>query len=546
MRRGFSFSTEDRAAQYIRACPAPDAVRKQESINTARKWVSECSTSHRTCRKYASGARPRSPPKRFIHLGDDCINLTETQGHPVEYLALSYCWGPVPHFQPTRPNLPTFLRTLPTTELPLTIQDAIEVTQRLGYRYLWVDALCIVQDDPADKAEETSRMHNIYQGASLTLCAASAEGVNEGFWRQSDAGPRATKFTFCLPSGQTGRISIVTLLTPASLEEDQPWIDRGWTLQESLLSPRLLLFCNKKIVWRCRDNDCKTANDTLISHDNLFRGQDRLMHEVPDKFAFSGTRRIISKDSSEQKAVWIPFLHEFTRRTSTRPQDRLPIIQGIAMGLQRRWHDTYVFGTWTKTLRQQLVWQSDHPSRYRNPSIPTWLWASVDGRLTFTPYLETDTGSNDLDEDYRRLKFGASLGPRSALQMQRQDACGATSLTLTLTAKMMSQFEYQHRLLDVERLLENTTAPEQFHHLVMFHNDYWDTKGPRGSNLSYILLGVAGVGESDQVCARKAWVLIVHSIGENRYARVGMTNWICTPYGACKEAWRPVKRQKTF
>ena len=65
--------------------------------------------------------------------------------------------------------------------LPKTIQDAIFVTHELGLRFLWVDTFCIVQDDEEEKAREISNMDRIFSEAEITIAAARASHVYEGF-----------------------------------------------------------------------------------------------------------------------------------------------------------------------------------------------------------------------------------------------------------------------------------------------------------------------------------------------------------------------------
>lgn len=81
----------------------------------------------------------------------------------------------------TLATIDAFTRRLPTSTLPKTIQDAIKVTQKLGLRYLWVDAFCIVQDSPKDLAKEIDAMGTTYNQATITIAAIGAASVEDGF-----------------------------------------------------------------------------------------------------------------------------------------------------------------------------------------------------------------------------------------------------------------------------------------------------------------------------------------------------------------------------
>lgn len=98
------------------------------------------------------------------------------------YVALSYCWGTeaqkVMNLEETRRRLFTGIRT---EALDCSIRDAILVTRELSFKYMWIDALCIPQDDNETKAKEISRMAQIYGCLTLTIYASRALSVQEGF-----------------------------------------------------------------------------------------------------------------------------------------------------------------------------------------------------------------------------------------------------------------------------------------------------------------------------------------------------------------------------
>lgn len=127
-------------------------------------------------------------------------------------------------------------------ELPKTIRDAIRVTVGLGYSYLWVDSLCIFQDDESDQAREIAKMPLIYRNAIITIVAAMASSSSEGFLSQ-----RTTKS----PTIENIRITDVRgkFYKARMVEVDSsklgvlPLDTRAWALQESLLSARTLKYC---------------------------------------------------------------------------------------------------------------------------------------------------------------------------------------------------------------------------------------------------------------------------------------------------------------
>jgi hypothetical protein len=183
-----------------------------------------------------------------------------------KYLALSYCWGG-PQLVPTQSaTLQENLKTLSMDSLPRTIQDGIILTRCLGFQYLWVDTLCILQDSDTDKDEEIQRIGGAYKNSTITIAAACAANVNEGFLevqhRKFDV-----QVPFLLSDGSIGKVEI---------RANGPWpypqdpIDlRAWTLQETLLAPTVLSVgkhkcCRYVIQWRLM-SICRPGNETPTS-----------------------------------------------------------------------------------------------------------------------------------------------------------------------------------------------------------------------------------------------------------------------------------------
>jgi hypothetical protein len=85
----------------------------------------------------------------------------------------------------TLSNLHERRKLIPWSTIPPTLQDAMSLTRALGFRYIWIDALCIIQGDTVDFERESNIMHQIYSGAALVICATGSRDVNAGlFWPQ--------------------------------------------------------------------------------------------------------------------------------------------------------------------------------------------------------------------------------------------------------------------------------------------------------------------------------------------------------------------------
>jgi hypothetical protein len=144
-------------------------------MNVCAAMLKQCHEEHESCESQTVPFLPT----RVIDVGQSdhprlCISNRNQQAC---YVALSYCWGGQQEVLLTVDTLDAKIRGLCLENLPQTIRDAIEVTKKLGFRYLWVDALCILQDDQKDKRLEIEAMGNIYRNATLTVAASDSKGV---------------------------------------------------------------------------------------------------------------------------------------------------------------------------------------------------------------------------------------------------------------------------------------------------------------------------------------------------------------------------------
>lgn len=163
-------------------------------------------------------------------------------------------------------NVCAYEKAIQEQPLPETFRDAISVTRKLGFRYLWIDALCIIQDSNEDWEREASKMASVYKNCPLMLSATDATNSHGGLFRDrndnvlfkiSDHVSRRCGF----PEGtyaHSPRLGFESAVSKSALSQ------RGWTLQESVLAPVVVHFCYKQIFWECRQ--------AQISEDGQFTG----------------------------------------------------------------------------------------------------------------------------------------------------------------------------------------------------------------------------------------------------------------------------------
>ncbi|KAI6151048.1 putative HET protein [Pisolithus tinctorius] len=223
-------------------------LKEEVDISPVKKWIKCCELEH-DCESV------------WWRRSDDClpdfvrmIDVTKMALVPASpdcrYVALSYVWGgPGDYYWTTTKNINS--RGHPTGLdagiLPATIRDAIHLTRRIGERYLWIGALCILQDSPADKGTQICIMDLIYSRATITIFAASGNGVRDDLPGISSGSRTITQHIKCVQG-----LHLAIPLPPLSEALNESiWNTRGWTFQEILLSRRRLVFTRHQMYFEC-------------------------------------------------------------------------------------------------------------------------------------------------------------------------------------------------------------------------------------------------------------------------------------------------------
>ncbi len=425
----------------------------------ARKWVENCDRGHDCGKKQHSCPNTEeSPavPTRLIDVGgrEDIIRLVTLGDRQEHYLALSHFWGLSHRLQTMKDNYQSLCDGVHLDELPATFQQAIDMAHTLDIQYIWIDTLCIIQDDPLDWEHEASRMGDVYAHAYLTISALGSADDSSGCFngaKPDGTNPKAISvqwpFISC-DSLSTGRraISLAAPLIarfdgdastcrrynlfgmcgdagsrayvkkewmPSSTKSDpllclggefggtvdpfeyEPLNQRAWTLQERLLSPRTLHFGTEEMYWECQH--CVFAEDGALLWQEF-----PTLPKILESMSPSGS----GQNSRYRHNAWFILVEEYTKRSLTRDDDKLPALSGLASSIAARTGDTYLAGLWRSNIIEGLSWRmklvefnhycddpahdesvppdtkakAHYPAKYRAPS---WSWASVDGEVSF-------------------------------------------------------------------------------------------------------------------------------------------------------------------
>ncbi|KUI60370.1 hypothetical protein VP1G_07570 [Cytospora mali] len=336
-----------------------------------RRWKDMCDRNHGyTCQKlpWKASEQGKVRPKWLIDVRDRCLVRTRSED---TYVALSYVWGTKPFYVSLIENLlhnqqPNALSDENKDLQPpisRTILDAMEVVRLLGERYLWADALCIVQDDWAEKQAEIGNMAEIYAQASLTIIAAHSLDATTGL-RGLSSSRDAHPDPFRINDGAQA----VRLLDGET--DGSVWDSRAWTYQEYVSSRRTLIFAGNSVHWHCglaswfEDRVESLPTNTRILYPAS--AQERLGDLIPQpQFIFSA-------------------LLLFNPRHLSFPEDALDAFAGFASVLSRSLKGGFISGLPEVFFDLALLWQPWEFNEYRVGSrpdacLPSWSWASFRG-----------------------------------------------------------------------------------------------------------------------------------------------------------------------
>ncbi|KAK1715946.1 heterokaryon incompatibility protein [Colletotrichum lupini] len=256
------------------------------SLTLASSWLQDCLANHPSCRQPALAS---TLPTRVIDVGinDHAVPcLVESRGASGAYAALSYCWGdPASHpaFKTTLLNFAAHQDAMPCADMPPTLRDAVAITRNLGLRYLWIDALCIIQGDAQDWAREAGRMCEVYSNATVTISVDHADGSGVGvFAPQAFGAPPqrldelgdAVRPVYVRDELKRKHNDITVLLRTIEVEgaHGEPINKRAWTLQEAILSNRTLHYTTNELVWECntsRSCACRRGQPVELDEESL-------------------------------------------------------------------------------------------------------------------------------------------------------------------------------------------------------------------------------------------------------------------------------------
>ncbi|RFN46296.1 het-domain-containing protein [Fusarium flagelliforme] len=384
-----------------KVCSDPD-----DQVRFISKALQNCLQNH------SCAPKPNQfMPTRLIHIrvidGKHAAFLVQGV-EPKPYVTLSHCWGPSfpPWAKTIESNLESRLSSdgIPWEELPQTFRDAIVTTTRLGFDYIWIDALCIIQDSPADWGAEAMLMSEVYSYGALMLSSDASPDTNTGFFRSASMTTLpwsvpdhgfSIKARFNLVHKTYGQMS--DMYKPFDQSYIYPLSTRAWCYQEGRLARRIVHFSVDEVSYDCIDGvECHCGYYGPSGHKY---GVNSWYKTLPDSAC----------TMEEKHTLWRNTVTMYSERNLTFMADRFPAISALAKQFHRpvtnsveaenssiktpsNFRDIslgdYVAGFWSKFLMGDLFWYADYSPGVRKSTAstyvaPTWSWASVSGSVNW-------------------------------------------------------------------------------------------------------------------------------------------------------------------
>lgn len=379
-----------------------------ECWDTALRWLNDCRSNHPEC---LVPDEPSWYPTRLLDIGtgvDDVVRVVisaETQ--PKDgYVTLSHRWGDVMTTKLTKASFQDLKSGIALQQLPLTFQHATEIAKRLDKRYIWIDSLCIFQDndDKSDWLKEAALMDKVYSNSFLNISATAGYDNSQGLFvtRDPEFELRPTRISCpIVPTSSTQASQIHNFIVSDVLLFERelmnaPLNRRAWVLQERLMAPRVLHFGSAQLFWECRRGLlCERFPETFPDFMNrltatTFKSMD-ISKRRPNKRGKRHISEVPQGKNSDLIVVhlWTTVVAAYSGCQLTFGSDKAIALSGIAKVMRDVFQDEYVAGLWRRCLEAQLLWhvndarQADYRPSTRSFAYraPTWSWLSVDGDI---------------------------------------------------------------------------------------------------------------------------------------------------------------------
>ena len=340
----------------------------------AAYWLRKCLADHgSTC---GADLDPLLP-SRVINVrgrdGSDEPFIFQSIGKRAKYATLSYCWGQSIGLMSTTKTIQQHCRRLPLDTLPKTMRDAIHITLALGLEYLWIDALCIIQDSEEDYQKEVGLMAQNYSQSTVTIAAIGATSADSGF--------PLTRNKLAMIDCRLSSNMLISAQVEGQEEELQSGTlhERAWCFQEVQLTPRLLSCGGKELYFQCRAGTYREGSPSKLYFDETGH-------------SYSRRSDVLTLTPKQAYSEWIRSVEKYSSLQLTYGNDKLVAISALAArfsslfegNMERPTSEDYLAGLWKGDLLMGLTWRGAKPSARHIPyRAPSWSWAASDENISY-------------------------------------------------------------------------------------------------------------------------------------------------------------------
>ena len=362
--------------------PLLPTVINSKELGLLKEAIENCLHGCKTCSGHSSDIEyqgqylPPSLPKRVIDVsgivsGGKLVYLYESKAEErAHYIALSHRWGRGVQLTSRKANIAEHQEGRHLETFPKTFQDAINVAAAIGIKYLWVDALCIIQDDPSDWLYHSTLMGDIFRNSTCTVAIHSANNSEAGFLTPRDDPVDIVQLCNYQDDDLSGgTLHIGPLRSFDEALKSSHIIRRAWVQQELILSPRIAHISGPLIFWECPH----TASPTPLG----LSGEPSV-----DEYSILKSSK---KSPVAFEEAWLKFVTRYSRCEITYESDRVVAIEGIGRTWEKKFLEPHVGryfqGHYEKSIKN-LLWFLEDGSK-KTKRAPSWSWTSVEGPIDF-------------------------------------------------------------------------------------------------------------------------------------------------------------------
>ena len=382
-------------------------VSTQVNAQLLRAWLHQCETEHgNVCMPslrlpVEKNREAVFQPTFLIDATQLCLVDTPSQ---CRYVALSYVWGTAPVFRHLLENTQDLRKTgsLHSLPIPATIRDAITLVHAIGERYLWVDSLCIIQNDLMMQQAEIMRMGSIYSRALFTIIAAAGGHANNGL--PGVARGSREQVQKILKIGDYELLTVIDIRNTPSGINDTIWAERAWTFQERVLSNRILVFSESQAYWNCRVTSYSEEQALEQVRDIVRRDLPFPQKPATESLSWEPLQPL------EYRKIYDDLLLGYRARHLSYETDMLNAFSGVSEILGALQDDTFHWGLPESLFSYAMTWSFTGPTsrnhvevpvfdrngRKEMVSIPSWSWAAWSGSDPIRPPVLHAGDSNDV------------------------------------------------------------------------------------------------------------------------------------------------------